>query len=542
MNDATAATASGERFGSAAVRGWDRFWFRPADPSVLGIVRILIGLIGLYVHFGYTYDLMEFVGPEGWINKATIDQFRHEYPIYPRRSDWSDAPGMDFTPRLDSQLTQEEREYAKRWDGNSDRFAIFKGYNAWSIYYHVTDPFWIQFVHACVLLTFLLLTIGLGTRVVSVLAWLATLSYIQRHYVAFFGMDTILSFMTLYLMIGPSGAAMSVDRLIARYARAWRALRAKASARKAGALPTEAVRRAEGLELDPPRPMVSANFALRLIQVHVAIVYLASGTSKLMGAAWWNGTALWGTMVNPEFSPVQSALYMDAIHFLCRHRWLWELFTSGGAAFTLAFEIGFIFLVWNRWTRWVMIASAVALHTGIAFFMGLTTFSLIMIAAVFSFTPPDAVERVLRWLMRGRSLFHLAYDPKDRRQVRAAAMVRAVDVWNQVRLVDHATVEREAREALNGHDSEAVTATPPPSGASSGPLRLTCDDHDGEALSGYSIFERLARSVPMMRPLGALTYVPGFAALGRARFPGSGAEKNMGIAQTRKEKSEKVTR
>ena len=29
---------------------WDAFWFRPADPTLLGLLRILTGLMLLYTH------------------------------------------------------------------------------------------------------------------------------------------------------------------------------------------------------------------------------------------------------------------------------------------------------------------------------------------------------------------------------------------------------------------------------------------------------------------------------------------------------------
>src|SRR6185437_10702097 len=37
----------------------------------------------------------------------------------------------------------------------------------------------------------------------------------------------------------------------------------------------------------------AANLALRLIQVHVAILLLVSGLHKLQSGAWWSGVAHW---------------------------------------------------------------------------------------------------------------------------------------------------------------------------------------------------------------------------------------------------------
>ena len=116
-------------------------------------------------------------------------------------------------------------------------------------------------IHGANLLIMLLFTVGFCTRITSVLTWLAVLSYIQRAQTTLFGMDTIMNFVLIYLMLGPSGAALSVDRLLLR---AWTARHA-------------AARKLPAVDFWRPTPSISASFALRLIQVHLCFVYLASG-------------------------------------------------------------------------------------------------------------------------------------------------------------------------------------------------------------------------------------------------------------------------
>ena len=48
-------------------------------------------------------------------------------------------------------------------------------------------------------------------------------------------------------------------------------------------------------------PTVSANLALRLIQLHLVVIYGMAGLGKLQGPSWWNGMAIWGTMTAGEF-------------------------------------------------------------------------------------------------------------------------------------------------------------------------------------------------------------------------------------------------
>lgn len=90
----------------------------------------------------------------------------------------------------------------------------------------------------------------------------------------------------------------------------------------------------------------------------------------------------------------------------------------------------------------------------------------------------------------GRQQVQLRFDGRDRRQVRTASLVHALDVWDQVELVDQPSEER----------MELVTRT-------------------GEVLAGYSLFRHLVRSLRLLWPIALLTWLPGFAALGRRWYP-----------------------
>jgi hypothetical protein len=355
-----------------AIQGWNRFWFSPRDPTLLGFMRICCGLVVLYIHIAYTQDLQELFGKNAWISVDSINEFRHDQPWLMMPWDWK-----QINQRIPA-TTVEEAQYMLKWYGVNPNLNYATGYPAWSIWFHVTDPTWMMVVHYSFLAIFFLFAIGFCTRVTSVLAWLAAISYIQRAPTSIFGLDTMMNILMIYLMIGPSGAALSVDRLISRW---WTVRQARRNH-----LPIPA--------RTPPAPRVSANLALRLLQIHFCIIYLASGLSKLQGNVWWNGTAVWGTMAVYEYCPMQIGTYDALLKFLCAHRWLWETVMTGGVAFTLFTEIGFPFLVWNRKMRWPMMTVALFLHTGIAMFMGLRTFSLVMLTMLCAFVPQETVERM----------------------------------------------------------------------------------------------------------------------------------------------------
>jgi hypothetical protein len=125
--------------------------------------------------------------------------------------------------------------------------------------------------------------------------------------------------------------------------------------------------------------------AIRLLQIHVCIIYLIAGLSKLQGQTWWNGTAIWLTLGNYEFAPMHFTMYVWFLRFLGKYQWIYDGFMTFGGLFTLAFEIGYAFLIWRPRLRWVFLASAILLHGFIGLFMGLTTFSLIMLVMNMAF-------------------------------------------------------------------------------------------------------------------------------------------------------------
>jgi hypothetical protein len=340
--DASGST-SGVSFLAGVVRGWDRFWFRPADPTILCCMRILVGLLVLYVHISYSWELLSFVGPDGWFDDQRATWLRlHQQNL---------APGLDWTT-----------PYERMGEGNF----------YWSVFYHVREARWIYTLHVLFLICMALFTLGLWTRVTAVLAWLGAMQYVQRAYITWFGMDAMMMILLFYMMIGPSGATLSLDR--------WLACR---RARRAGR------------PVPPVQPLESANFVIHLIQVHFCIIYLAGGTSKLLGTTWWSATSLNLVLLNYSFAPLYFPPYRAAMTFLASHRWMWETFVTGGVIFTLFVELGFPILVWDRRWRWVMVCGSILLHTGIGVFMGLTAFSLFMLVFVSSFVPPDAIRRLL---------------------------------------------------------------------------------------------------------------------------------------------------
>ncbi len=297
--------------GNASLEGWNWFWFTPTRLETLAAVRICAGLMLLYTHAVWTLGLDDFFGPQAWLSEEVVEQ-RYTHP-----------------------------EYGPMWKP-SFWWWIESSAVRWSI-------------HVGALTIFALLAVGFQTRVVSVLAFVLALNYTHRTPLALFGLDQINLMLAMYLMVGPSGAAYSVDRWLAR----WKAKR-------------------RGQILAPPQPSVTANISIRLIQLHMCLIYLLAGLGKMMGESWWNGSAMWMAFGNAGY---QSMDMTWMAHFPL----LMALITH----VTCAWEIFYVALVWPRLSRPIMLTGAVFVHMGIGFCLGMMPFGLVMLIGNLAFVSPE---------------------------------------------------------------------------------------------------------------------------------------------------------
>jgi hypothetical protein len=326
---------------SAVLRtGWGRFWFTPADPTTLAAVRIATGLVLLYVYGSSLLALPDFVGARALLDPPAIERLRA------------------LTSRVIEAPGSAPRDY---WLGT------------FSFWFYVHHPAWMWIVQAGFLASIVALTVGFWSRTASVLVWLGNVSFLHRAYMTSFGLDAITSMLTLYLMLGPTGSALSLDRCLAR-ARRQRDARRRESGAPRGT--------------DDPEPSVAANVVLRLIQVHMSIVYLCAGAAKLQGSAWWDGTAVYLTLMAYELAPTD-------MRWIAARDWLWQAVGLAGNVFTLAFELSFAFLVWHRLWRPIVLSAALLMHLGITVSMGLGAFSAAMLTGCLAFVPPWVLRAVI---------------------------------------------------------------------------------------------------------------------------------------------------
>jgi predicted DCC family thiol-disulfide oxidoreductase YuxK len=413
-------------------RGWNAFFFTPADPTALGLIRVIVGLLLFWNLAVYGLDLHAFLGSEGWSDPAVVRLFQRERSPY-----------------------------------------------AWSFWMLVPDvllrPVWV----AC-MAVLAMFTVGLFSRLTAVLAWAIVVSTVRRSPVTVFGFDQIVSTLALYLAVtGASGQALSLDRFFARL-------------RDARA--TAARRRRDGKWVVPPgvpAATVSANLAMRLIQLHLALIYGMAGLAKLQGEAWWSGMALWGTLASGEFS---------LLDFTWLAAWPYALNVLTHVA--LALEVGYAILIWVRLFRPLVVAAMVAMHVGISLTApGLAEFGVAMIAANLAFVPGSWLRSLVAGRDDDQPAGRVLYDG-------ACPRCRASMAWLTAADPDH---------VLAPVDLTAVNvATVHPSLTRSACLKaMHLVRADGRVDAGFDAVVVLARWMPLFWPLGLIGSLPGVAWLGR---------------------------
>lgn len=238
----------------------------------------------------------------------------------------------------------------------------------WSHYEWSDSPLWLWGTHVSGIVVMLLFTAGCWTRVTGIASALFAISCAHRAGGALFGLDQINCMLAMYLAIGPCGAMYSVDAI--RKARKGEGSASRTST-PCGAIPS-----------------TMATVSTRLIQLHLCVIYLFAGWGKLAGAAWWNGTALWGAIASYEYQTVPLTFLAD-----------FPLLINGLTLVTIFWECSYAFLIWPRLSRPWFILLAVLVHLGIGICMGMMTFGIIMVVANLSFVEPGTSERLCRRLL-----------------------------------------------------------------------------------------------------------------------------------------------
>jgi uncharacterized membrane protein YphA (DoxX/SURF4 family) len=205
------------------------------------------------------------------------------------------------------------------------------------------------------------LTVGFRTRTAAAAVLFCLLALYRVNPLVWNTGDTLLRHLVLFLALSSAGAAVSVD----------------------------SARRGRGRQWEFP---LRQPWALRLVQVQVALMYVVSFTWKLKGSTWRGGTAVsYVLRIPPDQRFVLPSSVTSSLTWA-------HVFTWG----TLVVEAAIPLLVWNRRTRPFVLAAGAALHLSIDLTLRTGFFTWIVLASYVSFVPPETAERILRRFSRQR--------------------------------------------------------------------------------------------------------------------------------------------
>lgn len=194
----------------------------------------------------------------------------------------------------------------------------------------------------------LALAFGLAARAATVVVWLYLLTIVGRNGFILDGGDLVMLALAFFALFADVAAVWSLRR-------------------------------------GPPRPRVPA-LPVRLLELQVALIYLASGLDK-HGPLWRRGEALYHVLQGNDYArPLGMAL--GSSPSLC------ALLTFATLAIELAFAPLVLSPLRNGAARAIAATSAAALHLGIYALMRVGMFSFVMLAALCLFVPPSLCRRI----------------------------------------------------------------------------------------------------------------------------------------------------
>jgi hypothetical protein len=212
------------------------------------------------------------------------------------------------------------------------------------------------------------LTIGLFSRVSSIIVYLGLVSFLHRNIYVHHGGDHLMGLAAFWMMFAPTGAALSVDRWI------------KQKRNPSIVIPTQV-----------------SLWAVKAFQLQFVLVYWQASLSKIASPSWWDGTAMYYVFRYLEFArfPVPSVM-MNDLHIMQFLTWS-----------TIAIEILGWTLIWFKETRYPVLMLLLAMHLGIEYAMNIPIFEHIMIASLFIFIRGEDAEawfaKAKTWLSGNRS-------------------------------------------------------------------------------------------------------------------------------------------
>lgn len=199
---------------------------------------------------------------------------------------------------------------------------------------HITPDETVYIVTVTYLFSLIGLLAGFKTRLMGIVAWLMHLIINTTGHFTAYGVETFTHIGLFYCAVLPVGSCWSMDA-----------------------------------SKEPHKiPPYLITLSVRIIQLHLCIMYLACGIEKSLGAQWWNGEAIWIAMQQDQFHHLNidwMAAAPIVPKLLC-----WS---------TLIVETLYpITIFWSK-TKKIWLTAIISMHAFIGIFLGLELFAGLMI-------------------------------------------------------------------------------------------------------------------------------------------------------------------
>ena len=289
---------------------WTRFWFTPTSPVGLHWLRVLSGLLFLSWLLPLTGERAALFGLNGWFDKAA----------HLEASRLQGGPPVPI---------------------------------GWSLLYTEPNAAAVEVIWWLSIAVLVLFTLGVATRITGVLTWLVVVSFLASP-VSQADTDYVLPILALYLAIG--------YLLLGFWHRRLSIVERILGPRQGGVLAML------GSRDDQATPSYAAHLAIRLMQVHFAIIVVSSGLHKLQLGDWWRGAAYW--------YPLHPALEMTAAKLRAEQPAAnFILFCLSVASYVaIAWQLAFPVFAFRRRFRPLLLVGAASAFLGAVFMFSELTF------------------------------------------------------------------------------------------------------------------------------------------------------------------------
>jgi vitamin K-dependent gamma-carboxylase len=218
----------------------------------------------------------------------------------------------------------------------------------------VLSPGWFTVVMVVGSISAITLAAGAATRVSAVTTTAAVGYYLLMSTTHLHNNRAYLFAVLVGVSLAPAGRSWSLDRLV----RARRRLH--------------------------PLPETMPGWPLWLLRFESALIYGASGFSKLVDPDWFGGTVTWGRVMTQE-AMVRSSVLPEFVQDLLLDR----SFHTVAAKIVVLTELGIAGGLWWRRTRPWAVAVAVVFHVAIELSSDVQTFSYLAIGVLVVWADPD---------------------------------------------------------------------------------------------------------------------------------------------------------